>query len=136
MHNSSGSDMKAILSLVALFCISGLLMPSHTSLEKGDHITIRNCILHDSGNGLFVAAQSRDVLIEGNYLYDNGNDASIYEHNSYTAATGNTFQVEKPVRPFRFTGPESSNTLQAISLRWNTGFFAVCSGMLLIADAG
>ena len=73
-------------------------------VEKGDHITIRNCILHDSGNGLFVAAQSRDVLIEGNYLYDNGNDASIYEHNSYTAATGITFQVEKPVRPFRFLG--------------------------------
>ncbi|HWI58770.1 MAG TPA: right-handed parallel beta-helix repeat-containing protein, partial [Bacillota bacterium] len=39
-------------------------------VEKGQHITIRNCRLHDSGNGLFVAAQTREVLMEGNYLFD------------------------------------------------------------------
>jgi hypothetical protein len=61
-------------------------------VEKGEHITIRNCVLRDCGNGLFVAAASRDVLVDGNHIYDNGNDGSIYEHNSYTAATGITFQ--------------------------------------------
>lgn len=68
-------------------------------LEKGENITIRNCIIHDSGNGLFVASSdvdvSRDILIEGNYIYDNGNDGSLYEHNSYTAALGITFQYNR-----------------------------------------
>ncbi len=65
-------------------------------VEKGEHITIRGNALHDAGNGLFVAssdtAVSRDILIEENYIYNNGNVGSIYEHNSYTAAIGITFQ--------------------------------------------
>ncbi len=61
-------------------------------VEKGEHITIRGCKLNDSGNGLFVAASSREVLIESNDIHDNGNVGSIYEHNSYTAAAGITFQ--------------------------------------------
>lgn len=64
-------------------------------IEKGQKITVRNCILHDSGNGLFVAAASREVLIQGNHLYDNGNDGSLYEHNSYTAAIGITFEFNR-----------------------------------------
>ncbi|HWI59019.1 MAG TPA: hypothetical protein VNZ22_17470, partial [Bacillota bacterium] len=40
-------------------------------------------------------AQTREVLIEGNYLFDNGNDGSSYEHNSYTAAVGITFQYNR-----------------------------------------
>lgn len=64
-------------------------------VESGDHITIRNCVLRDCGNGLFVAAAASDVLVEGNHIYDNGNNGSIYEHNSYTAAAGITFQYNR-----------------------------------------
>jgi hypothetical protein len=64
-------------------------------VEKGERLTIRNCILHDSGNGLFVAYQARDVLVEGCHLFDNGNVGSAYEHNSYTAAQGITFQYNR-----------------------------------------
>jgi hypothetical protein len=68
-------------------------------VEKGENITIRNCWFHDSGNGLFVAssdaAVSRNILVEGNYIWDNGNNGSIYEHNSYTAAIGITFQYNR-----------------------------------------
>jgi hypothetical protein len=68
-------------------------------LEKGENITIRNCILRDSGNGFFVAssdgAVSRNILVEGNYIYGNGNVNSYYEHNSYTAAIGITFQYNR-----------------------------------------
>jgi hypothetical protein len=68
-------------------------------VEKGENITVRNSILHDAGNGLFVAstdaAVSRNILIEGNYIYGNGNSGSIYEHNSYTAAIGITFQYNR-----------------------------------------
>lgn len=70
-------------------------------VEKGEHITIRQCGLTDCGNGLFVAAAARDVLIEGNHIYGNGNSGSLYEHNSYTAAERITFQFNRygPLRP-------------------------------------
>lgn len=64
-------------------------------IEKGEHITIRNCALHDSGNGLFTSYQSKDVLVEKCWIYDNGMEGSIYEHNSYTAAQGITFQFNR-----------------------------------------
>lgn len=74
-------------------------------VEKGENIVIRNCVFRDNGNGLFVAssddATSRDILIEGNYLYNNGNSGSFTEHNSYTAAAGIVFQGNRygPLRP-------------------------------------
>ncbi|RLB58712.1 MAG: polysaccharide-degrading enzyme [Deltaproteobacteria bacterium] len=64
-------------------------------VEVGRHITIRNCSLHDSGNGLFIGVfggETRDILVEGNHLWDNGIEDSIYEHNSYTSARGIVFQ--------------------------------------------
>lgn len=65
-------------------------------VEKGERITIRNCELHDAGNGLFVASSdslaSRDILVERNFIWGNGNPGSIFEHNSYTAAIDITFQ--------------------------------------------
>ncbi len=64
-------------------------------VEKGDHITIRNCRLHDSGNGLFVSPKSNEVLIEGCHVWDNGIEGSIYEHNSYAEAAGITFQFNR-----------------------------------------
>ncbi|MEW6128144.1 MAG: putative Ig domain-containing protein [Acidobacteriota bacterium] len=68
-------------------------------VEKGENITVRNCTLHDCGNGFFVASSdalaSRNLLVEGNYIYDNGNVNSIYEHNNYTAAIGITFQYNR-----------------------------------------
>lgn len=85
---SAGGALKAYISNAAAIHI-----------EKGEHITIRNCILHDCGNGLFVSSSdttvSRDILVEGNYIYDNGNEGSIYEHNNYTAAIGITFQYNR-----------------------------------------
>jgi hypothetical protein len=68
-------------------------------VEKGKHITIRNNILHDAGNGLFIGSPaddpSRDFLIEGNYIYDNGNAGSAFEHNNYSAAIGIVFQYNR-----------------------------------------
>ncbi|PYQ00406.1 MAG: polysaccharide-degrading enzyme [Acidobacteria bacterium] len=65
-------------------------------LEFGENITVRNCVLHDSGNGFFSFSSdtvaSRNILVEGNYIYDNCNDGSIFEHNVYTESLGITFQ--------------------------------------------
>ena len=68
-------------------------------VEKGENITVRNCIIRDSGNGFFVASSdalaSRDILVEGCYIYDNGIDSSGFHHNNYTAALGITFQYNR-----------------------------------------
>ncbi len=63
-------------------------------LIEGDHITIRDCEMHDAGNGFFSAAGS-NVLLEGNYIYDNGNPGSVYEHNNYTEANQIVFQYNR-----------------------------------------
>jgi parallel beta-helix repeat protein len=65
-------------------------------IEKCQNCTIRNNVLHDAGNGLFVASSdtdvSRNVVISGNYIYDGGNVGSAFEHNVYTAALGIRFE--------------------------------------------
>lgn len=64
-------------------------------IEKGEFITIRNCILHDCGNGLFIAAATRDAVIEGCSIHDNGIEGSYYQHNTYTAAAGLIYQFNR-----------------------------------------
>jgi hypothetical protein len=68
-------------------------------VERGQHVTVRNCIIRECGNGLFVASSpaeaAREILIEGNYIHSNGNVDRIYEHNTYTAAIGITYQYNR-----------------------------------------
>ena len=65
-------------------------------IEKGEQIVLRHNRIHDSGNGLFIGSPSlsatRQVLVEANDIFDNGNLNSAYEHNVYTEALGITFQ--------------------------------------------
>lgn len=64
-------------------------------VEKARHLTIRNCTVQDSGNGIFIGAfagQTQDILIEKNRIFDNGIVGSYYQHNTYTAAIGITYQ--------------------------------------------
>ncbi|MCB2182348.1 MAG: right-handed parallel beta-helix repeat-containing protein [Desulfobulbaceae bacterium] len=61
-------------------------------VEMGEHIIIRNCILTDSANGFFAGSQASDLLLEGNSIFDNGMEDSIYQHNNYTEALGIVFQ--------------------------------------------
>lgn len=61
-------------------------------IESGSHITIDHCIIHNSGNGLFVSYAASDIVIQNCYIYDNGNSGSIYEHNAYTEAGGILYQ--------------------------------------------
>jgi hypothetical protein len=61
-------------------------------LESGNDITIRNNVIHDSGNGLFIAWETRDTLVAGNHLFDNGVVDSVYEHNAYTAGQGIVYE--------------------------------------------
>ena len=64
-------------------------------IEKGEFITIRGCVLRDSGNGLFIAAATRDAVVEGCYIHNNGIEGSYYQHNTYTAAAGLIYQFNR-----------------------------------------
>jgi hypothetical protein len=72
-------------------------------VERGEHIIVRGCILHGSGNGLFVASssdeatQSRDILAEGNHIFGNGSTGKNKDrhHNIYTEAIGMIFQFNR-----------------------------------------
>ena len=68
-------------------------------VEKAENLVIRGCVLRDSGNGLFIGTSNenltRDVTVEGNYILDNGNAGSLFEHYSYTAALGIMFQFNR-----------------------------------------
>jgi hypothetical protein len=67
-------------------------------IERGENIAIINCDIHDNGNGIFQNSkydeqgQSRYLLVEGNYLHDNGNAGSASEHNAYTEGVGTIYQ--------------------------------------------
>lgn len=64
-------------------------------VEAAEDLAIRNCVITDSGNGIFVAASdgaTRNIRIEKSWIFGNGNDGSIYEHNTYTAAIGITYE--------------------------------------------
>lgn len=73
-------------------------------IEQGEHISIKNCDIHDAGNGIFSTANSSEIIISANHIWDNGIDGSIYEHNSYTESLGITFE-------FNHYGPLCSTCL-------------------------
>jgi len=64
-------------------------------VEKGAHVTIRDCEIEGSGNGLFVSSGASDVRVEGNHLHGNGNAGSAFEHGSYTEARGIVFEANR-----------------------------------------
>jgi hypothetical protein len=67
-------------------------------IERAENVAIRNNEIHDNSQGLFQNskydefAQSRYLLIEGNYIHDNGNPGSNHEHNAYTEGVGTIYQ--------------------------------------------
>jgi hypothetical protein len=77
---------------------SYLMNAASIFVERGEHVTVRNCAITGSGNGFFVASGgdegsvSRNILMDGCSVYGNGNAGSYYEHNIYTEAIGMVFQ--------------------------------------------
>ena len=74
---------------------------SSIRVEVGQHVTIRNCILHDSANNFLTSGTSGEILVEGCYNYDGGYGAA--EHNNYTESKGITFQYNRH-GPLRTSG--------------------------------
>src|SRR5262249_21815821 len=70
-------------------------------VERGEHVTVRGCVLTDSAYGLFVASAdteevvSRDILVETSWIYGNGAVGTDRRHNVYTEAIGIVFQSNR-----------------------------------------
>lgn len=64
-------------------------------LEEGAGIEVVASAIHGCGNGIFSSSGTSDVRIAQNHVYDNGNPASAYEHNSYTESLGITFEANR-----------------------------------------
>lgn len=64
-------------------------------IEKGEHITIENCRLHDSGNGIITGPATTDLVVRGCHLFNNGVEKSFYEHNAYISALRGTFEFNR-----------------------------------------
>ena len=62
----------------------------------GDNITLRNCVIRDSGNGTLSSSSTSNITIEGCYYVDNGldesDDHSEGVHQTYTNAAGIIYQ--------------------------------------------
>jgi hypothetical protein len=77
-------------------------------IERGEDITLRNNEVHHCANGVFVQSGggedvvSRRILVEANYLHDNGSTGSRKDrhHNAYTEALGIVYQFNRfgPIR--------------------------------------
>ncbi|WP_437636569.1 right-handed parallel beta-helix repeat-containing protein [Sorangium sp. So ce854] len=69
-------------------------------VERGEHVTIRGCDVHDNANGLFIGTggaeiRTKDVLIESNHVHDNGSPTDYTEHNVYNEATNVVYQFNR-----------------------------------------
>lgn len=116
-------------------------------VEVGAHLVIKNNLLHNCGNGLFINSKnatlvelSQDILIEGNSFYNNSNAPKAgvtngySEHQSYTEARGIIFQ-------YNHFGDNRTGALgdclkdrsSGLIVRYNT-FASTCSIMLHLVD--
>jgi PKD repeat protein len=75
-------------------------------LEMADHVTIKNDVVTNNGEGIFGAGQSSfarlmtDITLDGNSIYGNGNIGSSQEHNTYLEGINTVYQFNRygPVR--------------------------------------
>ncbi len=80
-------------------------------VERGHHVTLRDDDIHDCTNGVFTKstddgdfAVTEDVLLEGNYIHDNGVSGDDHEHDSYVQSVGVVYQ-------FNHYGPQRAGAL-------------------------
>ena len=70
-------------------------------VERGESITVRDCLITGNGNGLFVASGdseavlSRNILVEGNDFVANSVVGRDREHHSYIEAAGVVYQYNR-----------------------------------------
>ena len=107
-------------------------------IDGASNITIQNCTLDSSGLGLFALTNNglmtSNLLVEGNYLYNNGVPGSYLEHNSYCEVNGITYEYNYygPLRSGS-AGAELKDRSAGAVIRDN--YFTPASAILDLVDA-
>ena len=109
-------------------------------IEGASNITIQNCTLDSSGLGLFAltndstSLMTSNVMVEGNYFYNNGVPGSYLEHNSYCEVNGITYQYNEygPLRSGS-AGAELKDRSAGTVIRDN--YFSPAAAILDLVDA-
>ena len=117
-------------------------------VEAAAHFVLKNNLLHDCGNGLFMNSKnstvvelSQDILIEGNSFYNNSNPpiagvtSGYHEHQSYTEARDIIFQYNTfgNVKAGAF-GDCLKDRSSGLIVRYNT-FAGTCGILLNLMDS-
>ena len=103
-------------------------------VEKGDHVLIEDCVIHDNGNGIITGPATRDLTVRGCHLYDNGVEGSLYEHNVYTTGIRVTFEFNR-FGPLRAGCPGNNFKDRSAGLRFRCNWVAGGNRCLDLVDA-
>jgi hypothetical protein len=92
-------------------------------IQRCQGVIIRNCYIHDCGNGIFINSQaydngaagisnliSKNVLIEKNDIQNNGCFGGFSCHNIYSEASQTTYQYNRIGK--KYTGSAESNCIK------------------------
>lgn len=81
-------------------------VPAGIYIEKGDHILIKNCKIHDTAEGIFGAGQGNQrnleyLTLDSNNIYGNSRVGSSQQHNTYIEGLNTLYQNNTygPTRP-------------------------------------
>lgn len=116
-------------------------------IEFAQHLTIRGCEISFNGNGIFANSKnqanqsSKDLLIEGNYIHDNGQpnipglSNGYHEHNCYIEADGVVYQYNRfgPLRK-GCHGTMIKDRSAGTIIRYNEAISTECSNIFAILD--
>lgn len=116
-------------------------------IEFARHLTVRGCEISFNGNGIFAnsknqaAQSSADLLIEKNYLHDNGQpyiqglSNGYAEHNIYIESDGAVYQYNRfgPLRP-GCHGVMIKDRSAGTVIRYNEVTSTECSNIFAILD--
>jgi parallel beta-helix repeat protein len=61
-------------------------------MEGASNIELHNNLLSNCGNGLFIQSTVRDILVQSNYIHNNGNRGAFEQHNVYSEAIGLSYR--------------------------------------------
>ena len=64
-------------------------------VEQGFNLEIVSNEITGCGNGIFIASNSGNIVVERNYIHGNGNVGRFYEHNAYTESKGLTYRFNR-----------------------------------------
>lgn len=92
-------------------------------VEKGHNITIRNCYIHDNGNGIFVGSDrtvaSRNIRILRNHIANNGYFGESQQHNMYLVAVNVLLEGNFLQLPPNWQGNNVKERSAGVVIRYN-----------------